>query len=112
MEIHYSSERLERFLSPDKIIKNLGRDIARMYYTRYDALVAAPTFAMYLKTALGHPERLRGSEDYSIRLTGNYRLIVRPEGESLSIVELQECTTVEVKGVVDYHGSKETWKTP
>lgn len=112
LEIIFSSRKLEVFLSPQNIMKNLNKELAHAYYKRYNELRAAKTFAIYLQTGLGHPEALVSSNDYSIRLTKNYRLIVRPESETLSIVDLQDCTTVEVKGVVDYHGAKSTWKTP
>ena len=51
---------------------------------------------------------------YSLRVSANYRLIVRPITDDLSIEKLKECDTVIVKGVTDYHGknNKHNWIIP
>lgn len=114
MEIHYQTKKLEKYLDPSVLIPHLGAAQAKSYIKIYNLLKASNTFADYLKTGHGKPELLYGNLQgcYSIRLNSNYRMIVRPETKSLNIVDLQKCESIEMKGVIDYHGSKYTWKTP
>ena len=61
-----------------------------------------------MKLNLGHPEPLKGNNagKYSVRITGNVRLIIKPSGKDDDLVKSDE---IEVEGVVDYHGGKESW---
>ena len=71
-------------------------------------LKAADTFGDFLTLNLGHPEPLKGknSGKYSVRITGNVRLIIKPADNGNAVMI---CEVVEMEGVVDYHGGKETW---
>ena len=55
---------------------------------------------------------LKGS--YSLRLTGNYRLIIKPKADDMSPESLKKCDTVIIEGVIDYHckGAKYNWIIP
>ncbi|MDY6827041.1 MAG: hypothetical protein SVV67_07695 [Bacillota bacterium] len=94
--------------------KEIGKDRARATKTRIDQLEASDNFSIYLTTGLGKPhplsENLKGY--YGITITGNIRLIVNPDVESLDPEALKECDTVIIKGVMDYHGRKNKWIIP
>ena len=46
---------------------------------------------------------------WSVRITGNVRLIFKPKESGDSITG---CEEIEIEGVVDYHGGKESWFIP
>ena len=73
-----------------------------------DRLKDSDTFGDFLNLNLGHPEPLHGKDEgkYSVRVTGNVRLIIKPgtDGKTVTI-----CEEVSMEGVVDYHGGKESW---
>ena len=46
---------------------------------------------------------------YSLHVAPNARLIIEPNATQDTVMI---CTEVEVKGVSDYHGSKENWYIP
>ena len=46
---------------------------------------------------------------YSLHIASNARLIIEPNADQDSVMI---CTEIEVKGVCDYHGSKENWYIP
>lgn len=76
-----------------------------------DRLKAADTFGDFLKLGLGHPEPLTGNDagKYSVHVTGNVRLILKPneKGDAVMI-----CEEIVMEGVVDYHGEKKSWYIP
>lgn len=76
-----------------------------------DRLKAAECFGDFLKLGLGKPEQLRGYKQacYSLHIAPNARLIIEPDATQDTIMI---CTEIEVKGVSDYHGSKENWYIP
>ena len=51
---------------------------------------------------------------YSLRVSANYRLIVRPKSKDLSAESLKRCDTLTIEGVIDYHGKgkKFSWIVP
>lgn len=94
--------------------KEKGENITRAIKKRYDQLKAANNFSIYLQTGLGKPHPLHGNLKgcYGISITGNLRLIVRPDVQSIDPGLLKECDTVIIKGVLDYHGKKYGWIIP
>lgn len=90
----------------------MGRHISfewvRTIKKHIERLEAADTFGDFLALNLGLPEPLKGKDlgKYSLHISGNVRLIIQPLGTGQ---DLMICEVVEMKGVVDYHGSKETW---
>ncbi|MBT9147449.1 MAG: hypothetical protein DDT32_01204 [Syntrophomonadaceae bacterium] len=115
MLIEYESESVrDIFNNFDLMKKEIGNDRARATKKRLDQLKAALNFSIYLTTGLGKPhplyENLKGY--YGVTITGNMRLIVKPDAESLEPEALKECKTVVIKGVMDYHGRKNEWLIP
>ncbi len=112
MRITYASKRVERFFEDyGEMKRKIPEDWVRTVKKHIDRLKAADTFGDFLKLNLGHPEQLKGKDlgKYSVRITGNVRLIMKPsdEGDAVMI-----CEEIEMEGVVDYHGGKETWYIP
>ena len=115
MLVEYESESVRIIFNDFEMIKKeIGKDRARATKKRIDQLKASDNFSIYLTTGLGKPhplyENLKGY--YGITITGNIRLIVKPDVESLDPEALKECDTVIVKGVMDYHGKKNEWIIP
>jgi len=113
--IKYESESVRDIFNDfDLMKKEIGMDRARATKKRLDQLRAALNFSIYLTTGLGKPhplyENLKGY--YGVTITGNVRLIMKPDAESLEPEALKECKTVVIKGVMDYHGRKNDWLIP
>ena len=109
MRITYANKRVERcFEDYSEMRKRIPAEWVRTVKKHMDRLRAANTFGDFLKLNLGHPEPLKGKDlgKYSVRITGNVRLIMKPndKGDTVMI-----CEELEMKGVVDYHGGKESW---
>ena len=88
--------------------KKLPMDWVRAIKKHVDRLRAADYFGDFLSLRLGKPEQLKGYEQprFSLRVSANVRLIIELEATQDTILT---CTKIEVKGVRDYHGSKEDW---
>ncbi len=115
MLIEYDNEAVRAIFNNFNLMKkDIGNERARVIKKRLDQLKAAMSFSIYLTTGLGKPhplyENLKGC--YAITITGNLRLIVKPDAESLASDALRECDTVIIKGVMDYHGNKNEWLVP
>jgi Txe/YoeB family toxin of Txe-Axe toxin-antitoxin module len=113
--IEYESESVRKIFNDYELMKKeSGNDRARATKKRIDQLKASETFSIYLTTGLGKPhplyENLKGY--YGVTITGNVRLIVRPNAESIEPEVLKQCESVIIKGVMDYHGSKNEWLIP
>ena len=112
MKILYANKKVEKYFENYvEMKKKIPDDWVRAIKKHIDRLKAADTFGDFLSLRLGHPEQLKGKDagKYSIRVTGNVRLIVQPSADGKSVVI---CEEVIVEGVVDYHGGKETWYIP
>ena len=110
-----SENRVERYFSDfDLMRKKIGKDLAVTVKKRYDQLRAANNFSVYLMTGLGKPHLLVGNLKgcYGISVSGNIRLVVKPDVESLDAASLKECDSVIIKGVMDYHGQTQKWLIP
>ena len=112
MRIIYESKKVERYFEDyAEMKKKIPEDWVRTIKKHIDRLKAADTFGDFLKLNLGHPEPLSGKDEgkYSVRVTGNVRLIVKPcdNGKAVMI-----CEKIVMEGVVDYHGGKESWYIP
>lgn len=112
LRIKYANRRVEKYFSDYfEMKKRIPADWVRTVKKHIDRLKAADTFGDFLSLNLGHPEPLKGKDigKYSIRVTGNVRLIVRPSDDGKSVMICEEIT---MEGVVDYHGDKQTWYIP
>lgn len=112
MQITYANRKVERYFEDyGEMKKKIPAEWVRTVKKHIDRLKAAPTFGDFLKLNLGHPEPLKGKDMgmYSVRITGNVRLIIKPNetGDTVMI-----CEDIEMEGVVDYHGGKESWYIP
>ena len=107
LRITYANKNVEKYFTDYREMqKKISFDWVRKIKKHVEHLKAAETFGDFLKVGLGHPEPLKGKDagKYSVRITGNVRLIMQPKGEAVVI-----CEVVEMEGVVDYHGDQETW---
>ncbi len=101
----------EIFNDFDLMKKKIGNEKTKTVKKRIDQLKASSNFSVYLMTGLGKPhplfENLKGY--YGIRITGNVRLVVKPDSINAGPEELKKCKTAIIKGVMDYHGKKIDW---
>ena len=115
MKFQYENQAVEKcFGDFDLMKRQIGKDLTRNIKKRYDQLKAAVNFGIFLATGLGKPHPLTGNLKgyYGISISGNIRLIVKPDVESLDAASLRKCDSVIIKGVVDYHGQKQEWLIP
>lgn len=115
MEFQYESHSVKKYFSDFELMKKkIGKALTRNIKKRYDQLKAAANFSIYLSTGLGRPHLLVGNLKgyYGLSISGDVRLVVKPDAESLDPVSLKECDTVIIRGVMDYHGQKHEWLIP
>lgn len=101
---------------PKGLMKKLiGSELTRAVKKRYDHLKAADNFYIFQMTGLGKTHSLTGMEGcYGVHVTANWRLVIKPIVRDTSPESLKNCDTVQIKGVVDYHGkgAKNNWIIP
>jgi len=110
--IEYENDSVKDiFTDFDLMKKKIGNEKTKTVKKRLNQLKASSNFSIYLMTGLGKPhplfENLKGY--YGISITGNVRLVVKPDSINLDPEELKKCETVIIKGVMDYHGRKIDW---
>ncbi len=115
MLIEYESESVRKIFNDYELMKKkIGNDRTRAIKKRIDQLKASVNFGIYLTTGLGKPhplyKNLKGY--YGVSITGNVRLIIKPNEESTEPEVLKQCDMVIIKGVMDYHGNKNKWLIP
>ena len=112
MKLLIESERLEELFSNFKIIsKEHGMPFAKILYRRIAELQAYEKVQDLFNANLGSPHFLKGDlKAYiSISLIKNLRIILDTSKISDDINEILESRKIFIKGVVDYHGSKNKW---
>jgi len=89
-------------------------DILRSIKKKLDQLIASPNFYFVINKHIDKCESLEGEMKgkYSIFISANLRLIIRPNSLNLSKESLEKCDEFYIEGVVDYHGTKERWIIP
>lgn len=96
--------------------KEIGAELTKAVKKRYNQIVAFSSFSALQQSGIGKMESLEGDRkgSYSLRVSANYRLIVKPRVEDLSAESLKSCDTLIVEGVIDYHGKgkKISWIIP
>ena len=95
MDVRFATVALEkRYQDNTEAQKAWGEKIARRYVQRVDALYEAETakdlFA--LRALRLHPLKGQRRGQHALRLDDTWRLIVRFEGERLTIVTVEEVT--------------------
>ena len=102
--------------SRNLMMKEIGKDLTRSVKKRYDQIIAFSTFLSLRQSGIGKMESLEGDRkgSYSLRISANYRLIIKPKAEEQSAESLRECDTLIIEGVIDYHGrgKKHNWLIP
>ena len=112
MRITYANAKVERYFSDfSQMQKKVPLDWIRSIKKHLNHLAAADCFGDFLKLGLGQPEQLTGYNPirYSLRVSANARLIIEPNATQDTILI---CDEIQIKGVSDYHGSKENWYIP
>lgn len=73
---------------------------------RYDQIKAFTNYAEFVNAYIDNTESLLGyfKGYYSMTLDANYRIIISPDTDDLSIENLRKIETFKVIGVIDYHG--------
>ena len=107
MEIQFENLKVQKSMSDMKeLTVKIGLSMAKTVKQRYNQLEACENFEQYMKTGLGVPHPLNSNlkQCYAIRITGNYRLVVEPENMGSK--------KIIIKGVLDYHGTKNEWIIP
>ncbi len=98
------------------ILKVMDKVTAKAIKKRCDQLLAAPSFGFVVANHLGYCESLKGNFEgyYSIVLTANVRLIIKPNSSTNDMETLNLCKEYILKGVVDYHDkrNKPSWIIP
>lgn len=115
MDIEIHNPKLDKIINnDDKLITKIGYEIAKKTKRRIIEMKASPNFKFYLDYGPGKPHPLSGDLDnlYGVHLTKNFRLIVEPLVEKRDNNSLMVCKKVNIKGVVEYHGSKKEWIIP
>ena len=115
MQIKYANQRVEKFFTDFSLMqRKLNPDWVRTIKKQLNAFKAADMFQDFLALGLWHPEPLEGNgkgknKKWSIHVTKNVRLVFEPN-ETGKVVTISE--EVIIEGVVDYHGSNESWYIP
>ena len=107
MEIQFDNQKVQKIMTDMKLLTSkIGLAMAKTVKQRYNQIEACENFNQYMTIGLGipHPLNHELKNCYGIRITGNYRLVVKPE--SLGSKKIL------VKGVLDYHGNKNEWIIP
>jgi proteic killer suppression protein/toxin YoeB len=115
LQIKFDNSDVEKYFNDFSLMqKTIGRDLTKTIKRRYDALKSANNFSIFLDTGLGKPhplyENLKGM--YGVSISANRRLIIQPISDNLSPEALKKCDTIIIKGVEDYHGTKNEWIIP
>ena len=96
--------------------KEIGAELTKAVKKRYNQIVAFTSFSALQQSGIGKMESLEGDRKgaYSLRVSANYRLIVKPKTKDLSVESLKNCDTLTIEGVIDSHGKgkKFSWIIP
>ena len=92
--------------------KEIGAELTKAV----NQIVAFTSFSALQQSGIGKMESLEGDRKgaYSLRVSANYRLIVKPKTKDLSVESLKNCDTLIIEGVIDYHGKRKkfSWIIP
>ncbi len=98
------------------IKKYMDINLIKILKRRCNELEAASDFEFIVRIHFGGCESLKGNFAgfYSLTLSGNIRLIIRPNAINLEPETLRLCKEYYFEGVVDYHDKKKktNWIIP
>ena len=102
--------------SKNLMTKEIGTELTKAVKKRYNQIAAFSSFSTLQQSGVGKMESLEGDRkgSYSLRISANYRLIVKPKAKDLSAESLKNCDTLIIEVVIDYHGKgkKFSWIIP
>lgn len=102
--------------SKNLMIRAIGAELTKAVKKRYNQMVSFSSFSALQQSKIGKMESLEGDRKgcYSLTVSANYRLIVRPVSKDQSAESLKKCDTFVIEGVIDYHGkgTKYNWIIP
>ena len=102
--------------SKNLMIRAIGAELTKAVKKRYNQIISFSSFSALQQSKIGKMESLDGDRkgSYSLTVSANYRLIVRPVSKDQSAEELKKCDTLIIEGVIDYHGkgAKFNWIIP
>ena len=93
MEIRFKTKKLEKqYMNHKESQKVYGQAVAKKYIMRINIIKAAKSFDdLYaIPTLKFHPLVGKRKGEYSITLTGFYRLIITNDGETFDIARIEE----------------------
>ncbi len=94
----------------------IGVDLTKSVKKRYNQIISFSSFSALQLSGIGKMESLKGNRkgSYSLWVSANYRLIVKPKSKDRSTENLKKCDTLIIEGVIDYHGkgTKYNWIIP
>jgi toxin HigB-1 len=98
MEVEFDDEDLDRLETDAEFTAGHGQEVVRAYRRRLQQIRAAPDERVFYALKSLHFEKLKGDRQgqHSIRLNGQWRLIVQLRGE-------HPCKVVAIVEIVDYH---------
>lgn len=87
--------------------RKIGTELTRALKKRYNQIVSFSNYAEFVNAHIDNTESLHGDLKgyYSMSLNANYRIVVSPETEDLSISNLKTIDKFKIIGVIDYHGT-------
>lgn len=96
--------------------RKIGAELTRAVKKRHNQMISFSSFLALQQSRIGKMESLEGDQhgSYSLTVSANYRLIIKPISEDLSAESLRKCDTLIIEGVIDYHGkgAKNNWIIP
>ena len=101
MKVRFDDPELDRLETDAGFDGRLAQGVVKAFRKRMQFIRAAPDERDYYAMKSLHFERLKGnrSDDHSMRLNDQWRLILRLEGEPPNKVAV-------IVGIEDYHGKK------
>ena len=94
----------------------IGAELTRAVKKRYNHMVSFSSVSALQQSRIGKMESLEGDRkgSYSLTVSANYRLIIKPKAKDQRAESLKRCDTFVIEGVIDYHGkgNKYSWIIP
>lgn len=86
--------------------RKIGQELTKAVKKRYNQMISFSSFYTLQQSGLGKMESLTGNRRgvYSLTVSANYRLLLKPKAQNQSAESLKKCDTLIIEGVIDYHG--------